>query len=134
MRVSKVVKAVLGLKDTVVEGVLLEWQTRGRKRRCEVPVLVIRVRPVARRAGRCPRCLVRRPWRDAGRGRRRWRALDVGMLEAWLEADAPRVACPKHGVLVAHVPWARHRSRFTSSFEDTCAWLVTRMDVTAVAQ
>jgi transposase len=55
-------------------------------------------------------------------------------MEAWVEADAPRVSCPVHGVLVAHVPWARHRSRFTSSFEDTCAWLVTRMTVTAVAE
>jgi transposase len=128
------VKAVLGLKDTVVEGMELQTQTRGRKHRHAVPVLVIKVRPVARRAGRCPVCLVRRPCRDAGRGRRRWRALDLGMLQAWLEAEAPRVACPKHGVLVAHVPWARHKSRFTSSFEDTCAWLVTRMTVTAVAE
>jgi transposase len=60
--------------------------------------------------------------------------LDFGVLETWLEADAPRVVCPVHGVLVAYVPWARHRSRFTSSFEDTCAWLVTRMTVTAVAE
>jgi transposase len=124
----------LGLKHTVVEGVEVERQTRGRKRRRVVEVLVIRVRPVARWAGRCPVCLVRRPWRDAGRGPRRWRALDFGVLETWLEAPAPRVACPRHGVLVAHVPWARHRSRFTSSFEDTCAWLVTRMTVTAVAE
>jgi transposase len=134
VRVSTVVKAVLGLKHTVVEGVVLETQSRGRKHRRAVPVLVVRVRPVARRAGRCPVCLVRRPWRDAGRGRRRWRALDLGMMETWLEADAPRVACPRHGVLVAFVPWARHKSRFTSSFEDTCAWLVTRMNVTAVAE
>jgi transposase len=134
VRVSKLVKAVLGLKYTVVEGVVVETQVRGRKRRREVGVLVIRVRPVARRAGRCPVCLVRRPWRDAGRGRRRWRALDFGVLEAWLEANAPRVSCPVHGVLVAHVPWARHKSRFTSSFEDTGAWLVTRMNVTAVAE
>jgi transposase len=60
--------------------------------------------------------------------------LDFGVLETWLEAPAPRVACPRHGVLVAYVPWARHRSRFTSSFEDTCAWLVTQMTVTAVAE
>lgn len=52
-------------------------------------------------------------------------------METWLEAEAPRVACPEHGVLVAQVPWARHWSRFTASFEDTGAWLVTRMTVTA---
>jgi transposase len=134
VRVSTVVRAVLGLKRTVVEGVVLETQSRGRMHERAVEVLVIRVRPVARWVGRCPVCLVRRPWRDAGRGRRRWRALDLGVFEVWLEADAPRVACPVHGVLVAHVPWARHRSRFTSSLEDTCAWLVTRMTVTAAAE
>jgi len=125
---------VLGLKDTVVEDAVFETQLRGRKRGREVLVLVVRVRPVARRAGRCPVCRVRCPFRDGGRGRRRWRALDFGVFETYLEAPAPRVACREHGVLVAHVPWARHRSRFTASFEDTCAWLVTRMNVTAVAE
>ncbi len=134
MRISKLVKKVLGLKDTVVESAAVETRARGRKRRREVRVLVVRVRPAARRALRCPVCLDRRPFRDEGRGRRLWRALDFGVFEVWLEADAPRVACPEHGVLVAHVPWARHKSRFTASFEDTCAWLVTRMNVTAVAE
>jgi hypothetical protein len=41
----------------------------------------------------------------------------------YLEADAPRVDCPEHGVVVAAVPWAWHGSRFTVTFEDTCAWL-----------
>jgi transposase len=134
VRTSKLVKMVLGLKDTVVEDVVVDRQERGRKSRREVAVLVVRVRPAARRGLRCPVCLARCPFRDAGRGRRRWRALDFGVFEAWLEADAPRVACPEHGVLVAHVPWARHRSRFTAAFEDTCVWLVTRMNVTAVAE
>jgi len=134
VRISKLVKKVLGLKDTVVESAAVETRARGRKRRREVRVLVVRVRPAARRALRCPVCLDRRPFRDEGRGRRLWRALDFGVFEVWLEADAPRVACPEHGVLVAHVPWARHKSRFTASFEDTCAWLVTRMNVTAVAE
>jgi transposase len=133
VRISKLVKTVLGLKDTVVEDAVFETQARGRKRKHETQVLVVRVRPVKRRLLRCPVCLARRPFRDAGRGRRRWRTLDFGVFEAYVEADAPRVACPEHGVLVAAVPWARHRSRFTASFEDACAWLVTRMNVTAVA-
>jgi transposase len=134
VRISKLVKMVLGLKDAVVEDAVFLTELRGRKRRHEVQVLVVRVRPVSRRLLRCPVCLARRPFRDAGRGRRRWRALDVGVFETYVEADAPRVACPEHGVLVAHVPWARHRSRFTRAFEDTCVWLVTRMNVTAVAE
>jgi hypothetical protein len=37
---------------------------------------------------------------------------------AYLEADAPRVSCKTHGVVVAAVPWARHGARFTRPFED----------------
>ena len=29
----------------------------------------------------------------------------------------------KHGVVVAHVPWARPGAKHTWAFEDTCAWL-----------
>jgi transposase len=36
------------------------------------------------------------------------------------------VSCPQHGVVVAHVPWARHDSRHTVAFDDTVAWLATR--------
>ncbi len=32
----------------------------------------------------------------------------VAQVRAELEAAAPRVACPEHGVVVAAVPWARH--------------------------
>jgi len=35
---------------------------------------------------------------------RRWRALDLGTVWAYLEADAPQVSCPVHGVVVAAVP------------------------------
>lgn len=34
----------------------------------------------------------RAPWFDRGEGRRRWRALDLGTMTVWLEADAPRDA------------------------------------------
>jgi transposase len=37
-------------------------------------------------------------------------------------------------VLVAAVPWARHDSRFTSSFEDQVAWLAVNTSKTAVAE
>lgn len=134
MRISKLVNTVLGLKDTVVEEAVFDTVVRGRRRKHEVMVLVVRVRPVARRALRCPVCLRRCPFRDAGRGRRRWRASDFGVFETHLEAAAPRVSCAEHGVLVAHVPWARHRARSTRAFEDTSVWLVTRMNVTAVAE
>ncbi|MGH3546857.1 MAG: transposase family protein [Pseudonocardiaceae bacterium] len=44
---------------------------------------------------------------------RRWRGLDLGMTEVYLQATTRRVACPTHGVVVAAVPWARPGSRFT---------------------
>jgi transposase len=89
-------RGLLGLENTAVENV-----------RRDGPVLVIDVRPVARHRGRCGRC--RRPSAgyDAGRGRRRWRSLDQGTTMTFLEADAPRVRCREHGVVVAHRDAAR---------------------------
>jgi transposase len=51
----------------------------------------------------------------------------------YLQAPAPRVSCPTHGVIVAAVPWARHGSRFSSAFEDTVAWLACHAAVTVLA-
>jgi transposase len=52
---------------------------------------------------------------------------------AFVEAEARRVRCPEHGVVVAAVPWARHRSSFTRAFEDQAAWLVVRTDKTTLS-
>jgi transposase len=48
----------------------------------------------------------------------------MGTTPVYLEAPAPRVKCPTHGVIVAAVPWARHGSWFTTAFEEYTAWLV----------
>jgi transposase len=96
--------------------------------------VVVAVRPRAREQDRCPICRRRCPGYDWGEGRRRWRALDLGTTLAFVEADAPRVACRRHGVVVAAVPWARHGSWFTRCFEDQCAWLAVNTSKTAVAQ
>ena len=69
---------------------------------------------------------------DAGEGRRRWRALDAGTMRVFIEAEAPRVRCAEHGVVVAHVPWARHGAGHTLAFDQTVAWLVTQCSKTAV--
>ena len=49
-----------------------------------------------------------------------------------VEADAPRVCCPEHGVVVGHVPWARHGAGHTLAFDETVAWLATQCSKTAV--
>jgi transposase len=60
--------------------------------------------------------------------------LDLGAVQTWLEADAPRVACPEHGVVVASVPWARHGAGHTYRFDDLVAWLATHCSKTAVRE
>ena len=117
----------LGDQNMVIEDVTIETETAGRKKPKTSEILVFSVRPKASQAGRCSRCRKRCPGYDAGgrdgEGTRRWRTLDVGTTKAYLQAAAPRVACEEHGVVVAHVPWARPGAKHTWLFEDTCAWL-----------
>jgi len=95
--------------------------------------LVVTVTPVRRGGPRCGVC--RRPCQgyDGPRGRRRWRALDLGTTRAFIEAEVGRVNCPEHGVVVERVPWAEHGSGFTRHFEEQVAWLVVECSKTAVA-
>jgi transposase len=114
---------LLGLARVVVEDVFVDAGD-----------VVVCVRPRARERGRCGLCRRRCPGYDWGEGRRRWRALDLGTVKAFVEAEAPRVECKRHGVIVAAVPWARHDSSFTRAFEDQTAWLAVNTSATAVAQ
>jgi transposase len=54
------------------------------------------------------------------------------VVQAVLEADAPRVDCPMHGPTVAGVPWARHGAGHTYAFDGQVAWLAVRTSKTAV--
>jgi transposase len=60
--------------------------------------------------------------------------MDLGTTLAFVEAQAPRVRCRRHGVVVCAVPWARHGSRFTRAFEDQVAWLAVHCSKTATAE
>jgi transposase len=60
--------------------------------------------------------------------------LDLGVVRAVLEADAPRVNCPEHGPTVVSVPWARHQAGHTRMFDDQVAWLAVHTSKTAVGQ
>jgi len=51
-----------------------------------------------------------------------------------LEAEAVRVSCPVHGVVAAQVPCAEHGARHTTAFEVLVAWLVVRMNESAVKE
>ena len=125
MRDVSLWRCLLGVEETVIEGVDFDPES-GR--------VVVTVRPAARRRGRCGRCRAPAPGYDAGRGRRRWRALDLGTVQAFVEAAAPRVRCRLHGVVVAHVPWARHGAGHTHGFEQQVAWLATQASKTTVTE
>jgi transposase len=67
--------------------------------------------------------------------RRRWRHLDFGACQVWLEADIHRIDCRACGrVRTEQVPWARPNARHTSDFENMVAWLAQRMDKTSIGR
>ena len=125
MRNARVWQQVLGLARTVIEAVVFDE---------DIGAVVVSVRPRKGASRRCGRCGRRAPWFDRGEGRRRWRALDLGTVPVWLEADAPRVSCREHGPTVVQVPWARHGVGHTRDFDDTVAWLATQCSKTAVTE
>jgi transposase len=59
--------------------------------------------------------------------RRRWRHLDFGVCQVWLEADIHHIDCRACGrVRTEQVPWGRPNARHTSDFENVVAWLAQR--------
>ncbi|MBK6437676.1 MAG: ISL3 family transposase [Candidatus Microthrix sp.] len=99
----------------------------------EIVATVRQRRNTRRRCGVCGR---HSAGYDRGRstGSRRWRSLDMGTVQVFIEAEASRVRCRTHGVVASEVPWARHGSRFTRGFEDTIGWLATATSKTAVTE
>jgi transposase len=127
VRNTRIWQRVLGLPRVVIESMTIEETQDGDR-------LVVAVRARKGAVRRCGHCGVRAPWYDRGGGRRRWRHLDFGVLKVLIEAAAPRVSCPRHGPSVVQAPWARHASRFTTAFEDTCAWLAARAAASTVSE
>ena len=125
MRSARLWTALLGLVAVVVESVDFDEYAGA---------VVVSVRPRKATKRRCGRCGRRSPRYDNGEGRRRWRALDLGTVQAFVEAEAPRVRCVDHGVVVAQVPWARHGTGHTRAFDDQVAWLVTHCSKSAVTE
>lgn len=123
MRLSTLLRELLGVQETVVESATME-----------AGVLVVAVRPRWRQRNRCGICRKKCKLYDRGSLRRRWRGLDLGTTMVYLVADLPRVRCPRHGVVASYAPWARHRARFTTPFENQVAWLATQCSKTAVCE
>lgn len=126
MRTIGVIKKLLNLAKSVIENVYFETKN-GRE------IFVTRVRPTKRERNRCPICGKKCPGYDKI-GIRRWRTLDFGSTETYIEAESVRVNCPKHGVIVARVPWARHNSNFTRDFEQAVTWFALHATITDVSE
>lgn len=125
MRNATLWRRLLGVEKTVVEAVEFDEGSG---------VLLAQVRPTGSMRNRCGQCLRRCPGYDPGEGRRRWRTLDAGTIRVELEAEAPRVKCKVHGVVVAAVPWARHQAGHTRLFDAQVAWLATQTSKSAVCE
>jgi transposase len=116
---------LFGVSGAIVEGVEFD-EVLG--------VVVARVRLRRGQRQQCGVCTRRCSLYDRGEGRRRWRALDLGTSMAFIEAEAPRVQCSEHGVVVARVPWARHDSRFSREFEEQCSWMAVHLSKTTLSK
>jgi len=125
VRGSRVWAGLLGIEHATVESVEFDK---------DAGLVVAHVRPSRMRRDRCGRCQQRSPRYDSGEGRRRWRTLDLGVVRAVLEAEAPGVRCRDRGVTVAAVPWARHDTGHTRAFDDQVGWLAVQCSKTAVTE
>jgi len=127
MHTKILIKSLLKIDKIVIEEAYFEFTN-------EEEIFVIRVRPLCRETHRCPMCGKRCQGYDSSNKVRRWRALDFGSQRVYIEAFAPRVKCPEHGVLVAKVPWARHDSDYTYDFETAVTWLALHATAQDVAE
>jgi transposase len=136
VRNTRIWTRLLDVENTVIEQVeAVEGEPDGEDVEGAGEIeIVVSARPAKGQRQRCGICGQRAARYDAGEGRRRWRALDIGTIKAFIEADAPRVRCTEHGVTVARVPWARHGAGHTNAFDQTAAWLATCCSKTTVTQ
>ena len=122
-------KKLLNVKNAVVESAEFYSDADG------VNHIRIHARPNARHTDDCPLCHKRCPRYDKKNPQpRTWRALDWGAVLVEIAYDTHRIECPKHGVLVADVPWAYPNSGFTKDFDLTVGWLAIYLPRSVVSE
>jgi len=94
--------------------------------------IVFDVRP-RKRTKRCGCCGESAPGYDR-QPERTWRCESYGDIRILLRYAPWRVDCPRCGVHVEAVPWARHGSRFTRDFEEKVGYLAIATNRTAVTE
>ena len=127
MHTNSLLKRLLKIEKIVIENVYFEGNENEE-------ILIIAARPLKRDTQRCPLCGKRCQGYDSSNKTRRWRSLDFGSQRVYIEAKAPRVKCPEHGVLVARVPWARHSSDYSYDFETAVTWFALHATSQDVAE
>jgi len=127
MHKKSLIKRLLKIDKIAIDEVYFEMTD-------EEEMLIIRARPLSREQQRCPHCGGRCQGYDSSDKMRRWRSLDFGSERVYIEANAPRVKCAEHGVVVAKVPWARHNSDYTYDFETAVTWLTLHATAQDVAE
>ena len=127
MRATSLFKKLLDVKGMVIENLEI-------RESLDDPHLVIKAHPTKHEQHRCGKCGRKCSGYDGSHECRRWRSLDAFGMRVFIEADTVRVFCPEDGIVTAAVPWARHKSRFTTAFEDEVAWMATRTSRSVVSE
>jgi len=127
MHTSTAIKRLLRIDKIAIESVYFEDKNNEE-------IFIVKVRPVKREVNRCPICGRKCSGYDGANKARRWRSLDFGSQRVYIEANAPRVKCAEHGVIVARVPWARHNSGYTYDFETAVTWFALHACANDVAE
>ena len=122
MRVTKLARILIGITSLFVTDVYFD----------EV-CLVLPVKPSWRRP-RCSNCGKICPGYDHSDEPVRWVHLSIGTVRLILQYAPRRVQCPRCGVRVELVPWARADSRFTRPFEEMTAYLAQITNKTEVSR
>lgn len=127
MRTEEIIERFLGLQGLRVTGMEIERDEITSRER-----LVIKIRRRSRRRI-CSGC-GNRVRGTYDRHTRRWRHLPMFGSPTEIEGEIRRVNCPRCGIRVESVAWARRDSAFTLPFEDTVAWLTKSTNKTAVCR
>jgi transposase len=122
-------KKLFNVKNAVVEDAEFYSDDDG------VNHIRIHARPNTWHIDDCPFCHKRcRRYDKKNPQPRTWRALDMGAVLVDIVYDTHRIECPKHGVLVADVPWAYPGSGFTKDFDLTVSWLAIYLPRSVVSE
>src|SRR5574344_2833639 len=101
MTLNRILRLLLNIKGATVDDAEFDSDARHDARR------TVHVHVQKKYRWRCPICGKTCHVHDYVRQESFWRDMDFGSVAVWIGAKAPRVSCPEHGVLRAHVPWAK---------------------------